>query len=128
MPRNPSAIARELLHPRAGLYKVRLVRRGPWVAAEIEEAGDVIVARVCGLGETWRGTRQQLSDQVTDALMDGKAFHHPLLRVSLFGVETTPEEHAFLTARREWALQHDPNDIYARAREPIDIDQLPPLF
>lgn len=128
MPWNPGMFAPELLHPRPGLYKVRLVRRGPWIAAEIEDADDVIVARVCGLGETWRGTRQQLSDQINEALLEGRAFQHPLLKVSLFGRETTPEEHAFLTDRREWALLHDPNDMYARAREPIDIDRLPPLF
>lgn len=121
-------VARGLLDPETGYRRVRLVRRGPWVAAEIREEKSQLVAELCGLGVVWRGTRDALAAEAEAALLAGRAFAHPLLRISLFGIPIEEAEWRYLTARRLWAIEHAPDDPYASAKAPIDLDNLPPLF
>lgn len=128
MPWDRSTAPRTLLEPTPGFYRVRLVRRGPWVAAEIRLQDNRYEVELCGLGVTWSGSPERLADEIGSYLEDGRAFEHPMLRVSLFGHTIPQHEHAYLTARRLWAIQHAPDDPYASAKAPIDIDTIPPPF
>ena len=122
------AVARGLLDPEIGYRRVRLVRRGPWVAAEIREENATLVAELCGIGVVWRGSRDALAAEAEAALLAGQAFAHPLLRISLFGIPIDESEWRYLTERRLWAIAHAPDDPYAAAKAPIDLNDLPPLF
>lgn len=122
------AVARGLLDPKPGYRRVRLVRRGPWVAAEIRKDGQELIAEVCGRGVVWRGTLDVLAAEADEARSQGRAFSHPFLRISLFGILIEKPEWQYLTDRRLWAIAHAPDDPYASAGEPIDLNALPPLF
>jgi hypothetical protein len=128
MPRDNFVAPRVISQPTPGLYRVRLARKGVWVAATIRRESDSYTAEVCGIGVTWKGTAERLLAEVEGLLMEGRALNHPMLRISLFGIPIERTEWEFLTARREWAIQHAPEDPYANAAASIDLNELPPLF
>lgn len=128
MRREGPSLAHLLHQPPTGFYRVRLVKRGPWVAAEIKLLDDVYTVTDAVFGTTWTGTRAKLSADVDEALVDGRAFSHPLLRVVLFGEPIDAAEHAYLVARRAWATTHGTDQPEASALVPIDLDAMPPLF
>lgn len=119
---------RILARPTPGKYRHRMVRRGPWVAAEISLADGIYSLWVCGRGITWRGSSEQLITEIEQALLAGRAFQHPMVRVSIFGQRISDELFHYLVDRREWALANAPTDPYAVAEAPINLDDIPPVF
>lgn len=122
------SVAQLLRQPALGFYRIRLVKNGPWVAAEIALADDIYTVTNAVFGHVWSGTHETLIAETDAALLEGRAFTHPLLRVLLFGQPITPDEYAYLTARRAWATEHARDQPEAAALAPIDLDTMPPLF
>lgn len=103
--------ARQSDKPEPGAYLLRLVRNGPWVAAQITlENGQ------------WR------------AMVDGKwegPTADPWLLPSLetihwYGRPSTVAEIEFRIGVKRWAEIHQPNHPAASPRSPINLDRLKP--
>lgn len=103
--------------PQVGYYRRRYVRGGQWIAARIwfhsaerDEAGDL------------------LEDEGLRCEIDGKPCNPYQEWPNLCGEPISQPEFKFLSARRQWALDHAPNDPYANPRRPIDLNNQPPVF
>lgn len=105
---------RRVDQPRPGLFKLRLVRGGPWVAASIEQddAGRWVA--------TVAGVRSE--GHADPALADG------VFRVWHYGHVITASEHAFLLERARWATIHAPDSPEANPERAINVAALPPAF
>lgn len=106
---------RRVDEPKVGCFRIKLVRAGPWVAAEI---------RRCDAGR-WQ------------AWIDGKALHpshaDPALAGDVFAVwhygeMITRSEHDFLVKAARWARAHAPDRPEANPRRAIRVGSLPPIF
>ncbi|HVI92319.1 MAG TPA: hypothetical protein VM659_28775 [Dongiaceae bacterium] len=104
--------------PTPGLYKMRIIKRGPWVPVKIE----------------FRPSR----DSETSELLDRSPSFHALLGdedVPIDKVwpwcagEPIPEaEYNWRVALRQWAIKHAPDEPEATPRKPVDLRQMPPIF
>lgn len=95
--------------PRPGCYLLRLVRKGPWVAAEITRGEG---GWRCMLDNVWQGPS-----------------HDPwslpnMEKIHWGGRETTPSEAAYRAALSKHAKTHEPDSPEANPRRPIDINTL----
>lgn len=101
--------------PEPGTFRLRLVRGGPWVAAEIErDALGVWTAVIDG--------ERQVPGHPDPALAEG------VFRVWHYGHAIDASEHAFLVARARWARIHAPDSPEANPKRPIRVGSLPPAF
>jgi hypothetical protein len=100
--------------PQPGLFKIRLVRGGPWVAAEIaqDEAG------------RWSAT---IDGAAADSHPD-PAQAEGVFRIWHYGSVIDASEHAFLTERARWARTHAPDSPEANPKRPISVGAMPPAF
>lgn len=105
---------RRVDQPEAGLFKTRITRGGPWVAAEIRcEDG-----RWCALID---GVAQE-PNHTDPALAEG------VFRIWHYGERISDSEHAFLLERARWARIHAPDSPEANPERPINLGALPPAF
>ena len=95
-----------------GHYLIRLVRRGPWVAAEISHGED-----------GWRC----IVGGVVEGPSDNPWSLASLGQVHAYGRETTPSEAAYREAMRRHAELHDPSHPAANPRKPVSLDRIIPF-
>lgn len=114
MARDRSEAPRRVDQPEPGLFKMRLVARGPFVAAEIHRQDD----------GRWCAT---INGAVAEAHLD-PAQAEGVFRVWHYGHRIDASEHAFLVERAAWARIHDPDSPEANPERPINIGALPPAF
>lgn len=103
---------------RAGFYKTRMVRRGPFVAARI--------------GHERRPERPE----IWHAEVNGKVVGTPgpnmhteeIERIMLFGEPITEQEYRFLLADSQWAAKNAPDDPAANPHREIDFNKISPEF
>ena len=105
---------RDPANPEPGFYKLRLVRKGPFVAARI------------------------VHDDATgwSVLIDGVSFGpHPnpwaiarMHQVWPYAAAITEAEHDFMIAYAEWARKHSPDDPVVHPTKQINIFDLPAPF
>lgn len=103
--------------PEIGFYRRRYVRNGPWVAARIwfhtaerDEAGDL------------------LEDEGLRCEIDGEPCNPYDEWERLYGEPIDESEFKFLSARRQWAIDHAPTDPHANVRRSVDLNNQPPVF
>lgn len=95
-----------------GRYRIKLVRKGPWVAAAIEFIDGHAVAVLDGNPTTqWTGTMGDGVDQI-----------------ALFGEPVDEAEYQYLLATARWAREHSPDHPAANPRRPIKLHELPPVY
>ena len=108
-----------------GFFKVRLVRGGPWVAAELIIAGGRLATTEDGcpvFAPIWLA---ELPDLLVEATMEGEAFRHPLFRLLYFGVRIDETEYRHLLATAAWARKHSPRNPAANPTKPVDPSIIP---
>lgn len=111
--------------PSPGLFKLQLVRGGPYVAARINHAP----------------TRDPLTNEQLDrswyfeAEIDGASVDEispspsaTVWQIWEFGVRINDAEHRYLIELASYARQHAPHEPIATPYEPIDLNKIPPLF
>lgn len=96
-----------------GFYRIKIVRKGPWVGAEIRFEGDKAVAYVDG--QLSLGTSGGWEQDAVD-------------RIALWGEPITEPEHRFLLAQAEHARKHRPDHPAANPKKPIDFLLLKPVY
>ena len=108
----------EVDRPVSGLYRLRLVKSGPWCAvriwdsAERDEAGDL------------------LEDECFHMLLNGREVDPFRFaeRVNCFGELVTQAEYEYLLATGEWARTYAPDSPEAKPNESVDLGKAPPIF
>ena len=105
------------LDPMPGFYKLRLVKRGPWVPCRIRWQ----------LAERDPDTGERLGDDLLIAEIAGQD------QTDAFDVwagchEITASEFDYLTRRRKFLLANRPDAPENYPRESINISKLPPIF
>jgi len=113
----------DLDRPEPGLFAIRMVRRGPEVAAKIAETAGMLRAWI-------NGEMQHAHDLPADAhWTDQFLAHDPVSRVWINGRLIDQAEYDFLLQTAQWAAR---NPIcghpLARPDQPIRLDTMPPLF
>lgn len=103
--------------PQCGWYKRKLVKGGVFVPA-----------RIWMVQETDPETGELLSDELLQCEVNG-AYADPEEAWSWICANpiTEPEFH-YLTARISFAVRNEPNDPFADARKPIDLNKTPLHF
>lgn len=106
MPRNPEV-------PEPGFYRLRLVRRGPYVPARIV-------------------LEEGLWQVILNGAPSGK-HEHPwaiawMHKVWPYAETIMESDYDYMLAYAQWAEKHAPEDPAARPNEPIDVTTLPPPF
>lgn len=100
--------------PTPGLFKLRLVRGGPWVAASIDQdAEGRWSATIAGI---------QSAAHPDPGMADG------VFRIWHYGHVITASEHDYLLERARWAAIHAPDSPEANPERPIHVGSLPPTF
>lgn len=94
-----------------GWYQLRLVKRGPWVAAELRWQDDRLVAYIDG--ERSAGPMGSWEMEPVDV-------------ITLFGEAITAAEHHYLITLAAWARKHDPQHPLANPRKPVSLRLLRP--
>lgn len=106
---------RRVDEPSPGLFQIRLVRGGPWVAAEIErDALGVWRAAIDGV--------PQEPGHPDPAQAEG------VFRIWHYGHPIGASEHAYLIERAKWARNHAPDSPEANPKRPVRVGSLPPAF
>lgn len=106
---------RRVDEPETGTFKIRLIRGGPWVAAEITRDDD-------GRWQAWiDGTPKETAH--IDPALAGDVF-----AVWHYGDMITRSEHDFLVKAARWARAHAPDRPEANPRRAIRVGSLPPTF
>ncbi|HTI81810.1 MAG TPA: hypothetical protein VL614_15280 [Acetobacteraceae bacterium] len=96
-----------------GFYRVKLNRKGVWVAAEIRFVEGKATAFIDG----------ELSVGGTDSWqLDA------VDRIAIWGEKITPSEHNYLLAVAKHAREHQPDHPAANPKKPINLRLLSPLY
>ena len=103
--------------PQPGHYKMRLVSGGPWLPviiwwhkADRDEAGDL------------------MEDEGLECEIDGKRVDPYARWVSVARHPIGKLEFKRLSALRQWAADHAPDDPYAAPDQPVDLNKAAPNF
>lgn len=115
MAHDRAQVARRVDLPETGFFRVRLVRGGPWVAAELRQDG-------AGRWQAWVDGQPREPAHPDPAQADF-VFH-----VWHYGERITESEHAFLLAQAAHARVHEPDSPAANPTRAIRIGDLPPPF
>lgn len=110
---------------RPGYYRVRKVRNGPWIAAEITVQDGMILISEDGAGAALGVSSAMYEDLIVESITEGQAFSHPLLRCAWFGEPIDEAEYRHLIALGAWARQHRPSHPAAQPDRPIDRNTVP---
>lgn len=108
-----------------GHYRVRLVRRGPWVAATIEIRDGTIWISEGDREPRYGCTVAEYLDLVVEHTAEGNAFRHPVLRISWFGEPISARDHAHLVRMERWASENRRDHPAASPKQPIDMGTVP---
>jgi hypothetical protein len=120
--------------PRAGYYRTRLIRGGIMVPVEIWFGRPIIDGEVQDRSPRWccmvdgRTDREDFDD---DGNYLGRVPLDPILDDVWTHCCDEPisyHEYEFLTRRRRWAKDNDPEHPAANPHEPIDVRKLKPAF
>lgn len=117
--------SRPVDQPRPGFFKMRLVKGGPFVGAELRygpsrdpDTGGILYERSY-LWET-RINGALARDPSPDPVAAG------VFRVWLSGTEIDEEEFRYLIADREWCAKHAPHRPEAQPARKVDLSSLSP--
>lgn len=100
--------------PQCGWYKRKLVKGGVFVPA-----------RIWMFQEVCPETGELLSDELLQAELNGSFADPDDIWSWICGNPITEAEYRYLEARISHALRHEPEDPFADARKPIDLNRTP---
>ncbi len=103
-----------LAPPEPGLFLMRLVKKGPKVAARIHFENGLWQAEING---------QKEGPAVADYL-DSRS----VMRIWETGTKTDQAAYDYHLAMKDWAEKHDPTHPAARVREPVNLAEMRPLW
>lgn len=113
--------------PRAGFFKTRIVRGGPWVGARIYET--LCCCTINGGDENvehkWQDNCDRYPRPRLSAEMDGR----PSSVNRVWGVSTEIEEseYHYLVDSAAWDRENDPDSPYITANKALDINKMKPI-
>lgn len=107
-PRSPEA-------PVPGFYSVRLVRKGPPVAARIDFKDGMWAVSIDGKPPAHAPSEQPWTDPAME-------------RVAMYGMPIPEAEYHYLLARAAHAREHDPTHPAANPEMPINLIDMKPIF
>lgn len=112
--------------PESGFYRMRLVKRGPWVPVMIWWGRPVIAGEMQDRAPRWCVAINGETDHPDD---DGARYPLDVWRAwpECSGEKIDAAEYAFMCKRVKWARAYAPHHPAANPYEPIDLDQLPPV-
>jgi hypothetical protein len=108
---------------RPGFYRVRRVRSGPWVGAEVALEDGVVTVSFDGEPQA-SVPHDEVEALIIEAVTEGEAFRHPILAVCWFGEPIDEADYRHLLATAAWARQHRPGHPAANPDKPVDINQV----
>lgn len=117
---------REISKPRPGLFKLRLVRGGPWVAARIVHmaARDPVTGEALDRSPLWSAyVNDELLAEPSPDYVEAK-----VNRIWEYGRPIDLAEYKFLLAQHRHAARYEPNHPAADPRRAIDPLTSPPPF
>ncbi len=106
--------SRPVGQPAPGYFRVRLVRKGPWVGARIVRHSD--------------GSWQAMVDGQRYAAALDPASAPWVFRIWHSGRSISEHEYLSYLRTKGWAMAHSPDHPAAHPREPVDLTKTPPLF
>jgi hypothetical protein len=111
---HPKQALRAVDEPEEGLFLIRLVKGGPFVAARIwRDAG------------IWRA---EIDGQVKEPGAADPIQAAGVLKVWHYGQHTTEAEYLYRKQLGEWARAHDPDSPAANPERPIRLTAQKPIF
>lgn len=118
-------MSRPVDDPKPGFFRMRLVKGGPFVGAEIRHGAP---------RDPETGGIMEERSFMWETIIDGKLARDPspdpaqagVFRVWLSGEQITEPEYRFLVADAKWARQHAPDDPIAQPTKPVTLADLPP--
>lgn len=113
--------------PRPGVFRLRLVRGGPFVPARIrhEPPPDPITGDPLDRAPVW--TAEIGGVPAGDPCRDPSANPH-IFRIWNYGTPIPDDEYRHMLAVRAWAANHAPEAPEARPERKIDLNKAPPIF
>lgn len=106
--------------------KLRRVRHGPWVPAEICRRDGLISVRECGEETVSTICADGIDAAIADMMIKGASvFADPVIRALAFGVEISKADHDLMVATAAWARSNEPDHPAADPRKPIDLGTMP---
>ena len=109
--------------PQPGLFKMRLVRGGPWVAARIfyEPATDPLTGEALDRSYYWRATidGRLIKEPSTDP------FEADVDRVWIYGRPIDQAEFDHLSGVSTWAKEHSPTSPEAEPGKAVNLLTVP---
>ena len=117
-------MSRPLSDPRPGYFKMRLVKGGPWVGAEIRHGPGVDPETGAPLDRAW----------LWEAIVAGRHVRQPagdplnagVFRIWESGIEISEAEYRYLIADAEWCAKHAPEEPQATPEKRVSLVDLPP--
>jgi hypothetical protein len=110
---------------RPGYYRIRRVKNGPWIAAEIIITNGMVFATEDNVPSFEGLQLTELANMIVEAVMGGDAFRHPVLRTLWFGVPIDAAEYKHLLALAAWARANAPSHPAANPDRPISMHTIP---
>jgi hypothetical protein len=112
----------DLIDP--GCYRIRRVRRGPWIPVRITVDDGMITVSELGEPPSASLPVADYLDHVVACTSEGEAFRDPIIRVAWFGQPITEEIHAHMLRLYRWACANDPRHHLANPDRPIDMARI----
>lgn len=104
--------------PEPGFFRLRLIKGGPWVPAQIRRVGTEWHATIAGVLSVYQS---ELDDSCpSDAVAVWRIWHG--------GKEINEDDYQLMLQRMAWARRDMPDHPAANPDKPVDMTKLPSLF
>lgn len=114
MSRWPTEAPRQIDKPEPGFFKMRLVSKGPHVAAQISHQDGRWWADIDGVRQIPSHEDPMIAEGVTRIWESGERIH--------------PDQYDHLLAMSAWAKEHDQTHPLADPKQPINVNRMKTPF
>lgn len=104
--------------PEPGFYALKLVKKGPEVAARIFKMEALFGQYLWGA---------MIDGEFVGDYVEDPQLQQGVQQIWLFGRKIGLQEYEFMLARAAHAKQHEPNSPWANPRRPIDLRTIKPI-
>lgn len=117
---------RRIDEPEPGYFKIRLVRKGPWVPARIRHEPIPCPDTGQPLDRSYLWHAEIAG--IHHAPPDRDPARAGVFRIWLFGKRITEDEYRKLRDKKDQAERHDPQAPELTPEQPVDLGRMKPLF
>lgn len=114
-------------YPEPGYFRLRLVKRGPWVPALIWQPCPMVIPvplELTPAPEDWcRPAERSRPLRATIGTSEANPFE-----VWISGYFITAQEYLYRLDLQKWATRHAPRQPEAKPKQSVDLTDLPALF